>query len=218
MANFNLLPWREAQREQKKKQFFTAVIFAALIAVGLVFVAHLYMQDRINYQKSRNQYLKGEIRKLDQNIKEIKSLDETHQSLIDRIKVIETLQSTRPAIVHLFDEMAKALPQGMYIANIKQKNTIVIVEGKAESNARVSSYMHRLDASPWLKSSNLHIIATEKEKHDHNIRLKDFRLQVTQLLQHSKEKEQEAEKNQQKTTATQQNNNKAVNNAVRGQP
>jgi len=209
MANFNLLPWREIQREQQKKQFITALISSALIAVGIAFVAHLYMQDRIDYQKSRNQYLKSEIRKRDQKIKEIKRLDETRQSLIDRIKVIETLQSTRPAIVHLFDEMAKALPQGMYIAHIKQKSTVVIVEGKAESNARVSSYMHRLDASPWLKSSNLHIIATEKEQKDTNIRLKDFRLQVTQLLKHSEAKVKEAEKNKKKANA--------ANNRTRGQ-
>lgn len=209
MANFNLLPWREIQREQQKKQFITALISSALIAVGIAFAAHLYMQDRIDYQKSRNQYLKVEIRKRDQKIKEIKRLDETRQSLIDRIKVIETLQSTRPAIVHLFDEMATALPQGMYIANIKQKSTVVIVEGKAESNARVSSYMHRLDASPWLKSSNLHIIATEKEQKNTNIRLKDFRLQVTQLLKHSEAKVKEAEKNKKKKNA--------ANNRTRGQ-
>jgi type IV pilus assembly protein PilN len=207
MANFNLLPWREAEREEKKKQFFTLVGLAALTAAGIAFGAHLYMQNRIDYQQSRNAYLTTEIKKLDKKIKEIEELEQTRQALIDHIKVIEDLQSTRPAIVHLFDEMAKALPQGMYISKIQQKNTLVTVEGKAESNARVSSYMNRLDSSPWLKSSDLNIIASEAEKDQiGSVRLKDFRLQVTQLLKHSNEKEREARENELKKQSRAPNN------------
>jgi type IV pilus assembly protein PilN len=211
MANFNLLPWREAEREQKKKQFFSIVGVCALTAAGIAFGAHLFMQNRIEYQQSRNAYLTAEIKKMDKKIKEIEELEKTRQALIDHIKVIEDLQSTRPAIVHLFDEMAKALPQGMYISKIQQKNTLVTVEGKAESNARVSSYMNRLDSSPWLKSSDLNIIASESEKDQvGDIRLKDFRLQVTQLLKHSNAKEIEARENELKKQSRTPNNRKTL--------
>lgn len=193
MANFNLLPWREKQREVKKKQFFTAFGASMLLAAGMVFMAHLYMQNKVSYQNDRNQYLQTEISQLKKQIKEIEKLDETRQALMDRIKVIENLQSTRPAIVHLFDEMVAALPKGMYLTKLEQKSTVVGVHGKAESNARVSSYMNKLNASQWLSSSNLQIIAREKDKNGNKIeqnsrRLRDFRLTVKQSLKAREDK------------------------------
>ena len=181
MANFNLLPWREKAREEKKKQFFMGIGTAVAIAALGVFLGHTYMQDKISYQDSRNKYLQSEIKILTQKIKEIEKLDETRQALMDRIKVIEDLQSTRPAIVHLLDEMVASLPKGMYLTHLQQKGTKVGIEGKAESNARVSSYMNRLNSSSWLSSSNLQIIAKEDSK-DNALQLREFRLAVTQLL------------------------------------
>ena len=180
MANFNLLPWRERQRELKKQQFFISMGVAFAIAGAGVFSAHLFVQDKVSYQDSRNQYLKTEIKVLDRKIKEIEKLGETRQALMDRIKVIEDLQSTRPAIVHLFDEMVSSLPKGMYLTHLKQKETKVNLEGKAESNARVSSYMKKLNSSDWLSSSNLQIISREVK--DDGLQLRGFRLAVTQLL------------------------------------
>ncbi len=182
MAGLNLLPWREQEREEKKKQFFALIGGAAATAAGLVFLAHMYMQSSLEYQQSRNQILQTEIAELDKKIKEIEQLDATRQALLDRMKIIENLQSTRPAIVHLFDEMVNALPKGMYLSHLKQEATVVRLEGKAESYARVSSYMNRLDASPWLKSSNLNVISTDNKTNVGPIPLRDFKLDVTQLL------------------------------------
>ncbi len=181
MANFNLLPWREKAREEKKKQFFISIGAAVATAALGVFLGHNYMQNQIEYQQARNQFLQTEIQKVERKIKEIEKLDETRQALLDRIKVIEELQSTRPAIVHLFDEMVSALPKGMYLTHLLQRGTQIGIEGKAESNARVSSYMNKLNASPWLSSSNLQIISVEKDK-EGETQLRSFRLQVTQLL------------------------------------
>lgn len=187
MAGLNLLPWREQEREEKKKQFFTLAAAAAIGAVGLVFLAHMYMQSSLDYQQSRNQMLETEIAQLDKQIKEIEQLDATRRALLDRMKVIENLQSTRPAIVHLFDEMVNALPKGMYLSHLKQEAAVVRVEGKAESYARVSSYMNRLDASPWLNSSNLNVISTDSKANVGPMPLRAFKLDVTQLLKQGEE-------------------------------
>ncbi len=104
----------------------------------------------------------------------------TKKALLDRITIIEGLQSTRPGIVHLFDEMVKSLPKGMYLTNLEQKDGKIKLEGKAESNARVSSYMNRLDMSPWLSSSALNIISIDTRKKTD--RLRNFSLSVSQLL------------------------------------
>jgi len=161
--------------------------------------------DRIAYQESRNTYLNQEIKKLDEKIKEIEKLDETRQALIDRIRVIEQLQSTRPSIVHLFDEMAKALPPGMFISSMKQKGTLVAVEGKTESDARVSSFMNQLSSSPWMKSSNLKIITVDQKNknrfdNEEQLHLKEFRLQVTQLQKNIKKNDDKKNNKSQKKT------------------
>lgn len=98
------------------------------------------------------------------------------------MSIIEDLQGHRPAIVHLFDEIATALPQGMYLTSLNQTGDLIRLTGKAESNARVSSYMNRLDQSQWLSSSNLNLIKIEKEAQDKddNSKLRDFSLEVYQ--------------------------------------
>jgi type IV pilus assembly protein PilN len=192
MAGLNLLSWREKAREEKKKQFFTLVGVSAALATVAVFGAHQFMLSSIENQEQRNQFLTTEIAALDKQIKEIEKLDTTRQALLDRMQIIEDLQSTRPAIVHLFDEMVNALPKGMYLLSLKQEATKVQLEGKAESYARVSSYMNRLDASPWLSSSNLNIISTKQEAKDADILLRDFKLDVTQLLRQGNDTEETA--------------------------
>lgn len=208
MAGLNLLPWREKAREEKKKQFFTLAGASAVMAAVGVFGAHQYMQSSMEYQEQRNQFLTTEIAQLDKQIKEIEQLDTTRQALLDRMHVIEDLQSTRPAIVHLFDEMVNALPKGMYLLSLKQEATKVQLEGKAESYARVSSYMNRLDDSPWLSSSNLNIISTKQEAKADDILLRDFKLDVTQLLRQGQDAEDAANVGKTDKTAQPKNKNK----------
>lgn len=195
MSGLNLLPWREKAREQRKKQFFALLGFSAALAAAMVFLGHTYMQSSIDHQKQRNNLLRNEIKALDQQIERIKKLDATKQALLGRMQVIEDLQGTRPAIVHLFDEMATALPGGMYLEHLKQNGSKVSVVGKAESNARVSSYMNRLDRSPWLSSSNLNIISMAKDANSSSV-LRDFKLDVKQLLKQGKEDQDESAGNQ----------------------
>lgn len=184
MAGLNLLPWREKEREQKKKQFFSLIGVFAAVAALMVFLVHTYMQSALEYQDQRNARLNTEIAQLDKQIEQIKQLDTTRQALLDRMQIIENLQGTRPAIVHLFDELVATLPKGMYLTHFKQESTTVRLEGKAESYARVSSFMNRLDASPWLNSSNLNIISIDAkaQEQDKDMLLRDFKLDVTQLL------------------------------------
>jgi len=180
MAGLNLLPWRDEARKESQKKFVIMVVSAVAIAATAVFGAYSFYQNQIGMQDTRNKYLESEIKDLDKTIAQIKKLDVTRKALLDRITIIEGLQSTRPGIVHLFDEMVKSLPKGMYLTNLEQKEGKIKLEGKAESNARVSSYMNRLDVSPWLSSSALNIISIDTRKK--NDRLRNFSLSVTQLL------------------------------------
>lgn len=186
MSRLNLLPWREEARASTKRTFIFSAIGALLMGAAAVAGWHTWMEQSIEHQEARNKYLNEEILVLEKDIQDIKSLEETRKALSDRIGIIDRLQSTRPGIVHLFDEMVKSLPSGLYLTELKQNGNTITLQGKSESNARVSSYLDRLNSSPWLSSTDLDIISIDK-KNKSDIRLRNFKLDVTQLLKPAKE-------------------------------
>jgi len=158
MAHINLLPWRENLRAQRKRDFGLTMLGFVLLTGVLLWGWMQYNQSLIDHQKSRNQFLVAEIAKVDEQIKEIKNLEKTRKQLISRMKVVASLQSSRPQIVHLFDELVTTLPDGVFLTSITQKGSGVSVAGRSESNARVSTYMRGVEASPWLASPELRVI------------------------------------------------------------
>lgn len=180
MAHINLLPWREELRQQRKKEFFTVIGGMAIVAAGLVLVAHIYVGLLIDAQEGRNNLLKQEIKQVEEKIKEISELENKKEQLISRMRIIEQLQSNRPEVVHLFDEVAKTVPEGLYITSLKQKDKIVTITGVAQSNARVSAFMRGLEASPWFDEPKLDVIAAAKGNREDLERSREFTLLVSQ--------------------------------------
>src|SRR6185312_2763692 len=114
-----------------------------------------WMDARIENQNQRNAYLGNEIKALDKQIEEINELDKTKSQLLTRKQIIEQLQSNRSQMVHLFDEMVKTIPDGVRLTTMKQAGDVLTLEGVAESNARVASYMRNIDNSPWMGRTDL---------------------------------------------------------------
>ena len=162
MARINLLPWRETRRHEKQKEFFTLMGLAVALCAIVVLMTHFEINGKIGHQERRNQYLTNETKILDDKIKEIKKLDSTRQALIERMEVIQNLQAARPGIVHLFDELVTTLPEGIHLTSLKQKDDVLKLAGRAESNARVSSYMRNIEASEWLSNPSLGVIETKE--------------------------------------------------------
>ena len=119
------------------------------------------MGAAIDSQNERNQYLKTEIANLDKQIAEILDLEQRKQRLESRIQVIEQLERSRPEIVHVFDQIVRTLPDGVYLTGIKQTNRRLTLKGVAQSSTRVASYMRNLDASEWLTDPSLDILETK---------------------------------------------------------
>ncbi len=180
MAHINLLPWREELRQQRKKEFFTVIGGMAIVAAGLVLVVHVYVGLLIDAQEGRNNILKQEIRQVEDRIKEISELEKKKEQLISRMRVIEELQSNRPEAVHLFDEIARAVPEGLYLVSLMQNGRMVTINGKAQSNARVSAFMRSLEASSWFNEPKLDVISANKSAKDDVERSREFTLQVAQ--------------------------------------
>ena len=185
MAHINLLPWRAERRKQQQKEFGALALFAAIVAGVIFFLAHTYMQGLIQYQNDRNQYLRNEITILDKKIAKIKELDKTKRALLNRMKIVEQLQASRPGVVHMFDQMVTTLPPGLYLTDFSQKGSTIHISGTAESNARVSAYMRNLDASPWFKGSTLEVITTKNTQIG---KISEFKLTVQQTSPSDKKK------------------------------
>jgi len=138
--------------------------FLILLGVGVVVslltmaTVHFTIDGLIAQQDSRNRFLQKETAVLDKKIKEIKELEKTKSKLLARMEVIQRLQSSRPEIVHMFDQLAKTVPEGVYLTRFKQSGNRLSIEGSAQSNTRVSAYMRSLEASPWLKGADLNVI------------------------------------------------------------
>jgi type IV pilus assembly protein PilN len=151
----NLLPWREARRKAHNLQFYILTGIVAGIAVGIVLLGHGYFAARISVQTERNTFLQDENAKLDKEIEEIKKLKEEIQALLSRKQVIETLQGDRAQTVYLLEQLVRQTPDGVYLKAIKQTGLKVNLTGYAQSNARVSTLMRNLEASPYLVKPEL---------------------------------------------------------------
>lgn len=165
MAHINLLPWREARRKQREREFAGMAGGAALFAAVVILYAHVQIGGMTEFQQARNNVLTHEIAELDKAIAEIKNLEAEKAALLARMDVIQDLQLSRPEIVHLFSELATTLPEGVYYTAIKREGAGVIVGGIAQSNARVSTLMRNMENSPWLEKPMLEVIETsDKDK------------------------------------------------------
>ena len=158
MPRINLLPWREAERKRKRQEFFLSIGAAIATAALVVLVGRWQMSSAIEHQNARNQVITDEIAQLDKQIQEILGLEKQKERLLARMEIIETLQRSRPEIVHVFDELVRILPEGVYLTYLKQSGTRFEIRGVAQSSTRVSAFMRNIDASEWLADPALQIV------------------------------------------------------------
>jgi type IV pilus assembly protein PilN len=158
MARINLLPWRAERRKQRQKEFGMMMGVAAIAAVLLSFLIITFYSGQISGQNERNAYLRDQISQLDKQIVEIEELDKKKAKLLARKEVIEQLQANRSQMVHLFDSLVRTIPDGVVLTSIKQDDTVLTLEGRSQSNARVSTYLRNLEGSGWMTNPDLSII------------------------------------------------------------
>lgn len=186
MPRINLLPWREEQRVQRQKNFFMALGAAGVFAVLCIFYTKTVVDGQIEHQRERNRLLTSEIQELDKKITEILDLENQKERLLARMEIIEQLQRSRPEIVHLFDQMARTIPEGVYLKSVTQMGTRLEITGAAQSSTRVSAYMRNIDASDWMADPGLEVIETVKTGPDRD---SEFKMNAKQVLIPTSEEE-----------------------------
>ncbi len=164
MAKINLLPWRAERRAARQKEFYGMLGLAAAAGLVLSFLIWFYYGQQISGQNNRNQFLQAEIKKVEEQITQIEALDKQKDRLLARKEVIEQLQSNRSQMVHLFDSLVRTIPDGVTLTAIKQEGEILTLEGRSQSNARVSTYMRNLEGSGWMTNPDLSIIEAKSEE------------------------------------------------------
>lgn len=162
MARINLLPWREERRKARQKEFIGMLGLAVVAGVLLSVLIVSFYSGRISTQTARNEFLRGEITKVDAQIKEIEALDQKKSKLLARKEVIEKLQSNRSQMVHLFDSLVRTIPDGVALTGIKQEGDVLTLSGRSQSNARVSTYMRNLESSGWMTNPDLNVIEAKE--------------------------------------------------------
>ena len=176
MIRINLLPHRELRRKQQQKEFF--IVLGVVVGLGATvwFATHTYLSGQLDEQNGRNTYLEQEIAALDKQIEEIKKVQEQTTALLQRKKIVESLQANRAETVYLLDQLVRQLPDGVYLKSVQQKGSKVAVNGFAQSNARVSTFMRNLESSPYLEKPSLVEIHAITDK---STRLSEFSLSVS---------------------------------------
>lgn len=185
-TRINLLDWRAERRERRKQQFISMLGLSMVASAALVGLGWTTMSSAVASQQERNTFLQKQIQETEQKIKEIEELEKVKANLLARMRVIEELQASRSASVHFFDEIVNTLPEGVTLKGIKQAGNQVTLDGVAESNGRVSTYMKNLEASEWFDEPKLIVIKTGSAD---GSRRADFQLQVKRLVNPNQQSE-----------------------------
>ncbi len=184
MARINLLPWREAERKKRQKDFGLMVLTGVVMTIFLLVGAHMQIESQIKAQSQRNAYLQSEIDVVERQIAEIRDLGKTKSSLLARMNIIQELQSSRPQIVHLFDEVVSTIPDGVFLDHVAQIGAQIEMIGQAQSNARVSSFMRNIEDSGWLGKPRLDFIESKEAT---GTGLSHFKLTASQISKATEE-------------------------------
>lgn len=184
MTRLNLLPWRDLRRKEQDRQLLSIAVGVWILMGLVIFYAHLHVSGLIENQQKRNEFLDKETKKLDEEIKEIRELQAARAALLARMRVIQQLQMDRTQVVHLFDDLVRKMPEGVYLTSLKQTSPVITLTGNAQSNARVSALMRNLDASDWYTKPELDVINVKTVGND---RVSEFILRVNQKVQLEKE-------------------------------
>lgn len=176
MANINLLPWREEAREKQKRDYIGILAAVFLASAILVYVAVSLLDVMTDEQKARNAYLQSEISLLETQISEIKKITERKKDIERRTEIILNLQQSRNLPTHVLDELVRIVPLGIYLSSLEKKGSLLLIEGRSESNNNVANMMRKVKTSEWLTDPNMQSIVTQNEELR---QLQRFSLRVT---------------------------------------
>jgi type IV pilus assembly protein PilN len=189
MARINLLPWREEARRERQRQFLYSLMGTLVLGAILVLIVGMFFDQRISHQESRNQQIQVEINRLEQRIARIAELERTRDRLLSRKQIIESLQASRSLTVELLDKLAKTIPVGITLTNVRQQGNNLTLLGTSQSNARVSAYLQSLEEMDLFVRPELQYVRAAQ---DPPTPIETYEFAISVRLDNTKDDEQEA--------------------------
>ena len=180
MTRINLLPWREARRIQRQRELIAMLAVVALLAVGLVALVYSDVGQRIEFQQERNNYLRGEIARLKKAAEELQALQQTRNRLVERLNVIQKLQTSRPGMVRMLDELVRLIPQDIYLTTFKTAENQITLIGVARSDVIISSLMRSIRDAKMFGEPVLQVVQTQTIN---NVQVRTFELLIPLKLE-----------------------------------
>lgn len=180
MARINLLPWREAQREERRQRFLLLLVGGVVVAVGVILLGNHWINSAIERQIARNAYVSRQIAVLDDRIRQIGELKARREQLVERMGIIQGLQGNRPVSGRVFDQLVRTLPAGVYFTEVKRVDDTLSIRGAAHASDRVSDLMRNLEGSDWFGAPSLSEVKTATPGSSDQASL--FRLTVRQAV------------------------------------
>ena len=171
MIRINLLPWRQALAERRRRYFLVLLLVFACLALAAVWLAGQVIDQAIDRQVSRNNRLGEDIAVQDSRIRTIDDLQERSQQLAERMKVVQDLHDARSSGARLFDELARAVPEGVHLHEVVANGDTISIRGSADSNQDIAQLMRRLEASQGGHSARLERVQAEGERGAHQFQL-----------------------------------------------
>ncbi len=188
MTRINLLPWREALRKKKQKDFFVGIGGSAILGIVVVLAYLTYLNGEIKAQQEMRAKVEQKTKELRLVTNKIRDIKKKKTIIDDKMMAIQKLQNSRQTVVHFMDEVGKVIPVGVHLTEIKQGEGLVSIKGKTQSNARISELMRNIDSSDWLVAPEISVIQTGKK--GANGKLSDFTLTLKQRKNKTKEEDQ----------------------------
>ncbi|TGG93279.1 pilus assembly protein PilN [Natronospirillum operosum] len=161
MITINLLPWREAERQRRKAQFVRVLIGSAVLAGLMVYAGHYFLGLELENQQARNQFIQERLQVMDENIREIETLRSERAELIERMQVIQQLQGDRPIIVHVFDEIARVMPDEVYFTSLQSQGNTLRIVGMSRTTTQISQLMRNFESSDWFTNPVLGSVTSQ---------------------------------------------------------
>jgi type IV pilus assembly protein PilN len=190
MARINLLPWREEARRERQRQFLYSLMGTLVLGAILVLLIGMFFDQRISQQESRNQRIQVEIDRLNQRIARIAELERTRNRLLSRKQIIESLQASRSLTVELLDKLAKTIPVGITLTNVRQQGNNLTLLGTSQSNARVSAYLQSLEEMDLFVGPELRYVRASQQVSN---RTEPYEFAIAVRVDNTRKEDQEAD-------------------------
>ena len=162
LYRINLLPWRESQREEHRRRFISLVVLGMLVAIGIQWGIGKFFEYQQDQQQERLDYLTHYIAELDQRIEAMKIAEEEHSKILERLKVVEGLQSGRNKTTEFMNLMPSVIPEGVYVDKIKMNDLEIEISGISDSTPKLATMLDNMERSAKLNDVEMHSIVHGK--------------------------------------------------------